>query len=67
MTRATQYRVFAEECARLAKEIANKRHRATLKEMEAAWRWFGKEAETGSAEEAEKHSELSLCLSPWKW
>jgi hypothetical protein len=67
MTRVIQYRVFTEECARLAKEITNKRHRATLKKMEAAWRWLGEEAETGSAEKAEKRSEPSLCQSPWKW
>jgi hypothetical protein len=37
METAAQYRLFAEECERLAKESGNERHRAVLKEMAKEW------------------------------
>jgi hypothetical protein len=45
MTTSTQYREFARECARLAKEVTNEEHRAALKEMEDAWTKLTEEAE----------------------
>jgi hypothetical protein len=45
MTTSTQYREFARECARLAKEATSERHRADLKEMEAAWTELAEETE----------------------
>jgi hypothetical protein len=45
MTTPTQYREFARECARLAKEVTNEQHRAVLKEMENAWTKLAEEAE----------------------
>jgi hypothetical protein len=49
MTTSTQYREFAQECARLAKEINNERHRAVLREMEAVWAQLADEAEERQA------------------
>jgi hypothetical protein len=46
MTTSTQYREFARECARLAKEVTNEQRRAALKEMEDAWTKLADEAET---------------------
>jgi hypothetical protein len=37
MTSSTQYREFAEECLRLAKQAKNEHQRKILKEMAAAW------------------------------
>ncbi len=45
MTTATQYREFAKECARLAKEMTSEQHRAALKRMEAVWLRLAEEAE----------------------
>jgi hypothetical protein len=45
MTTSTQYREFARECARLAKEVTNEEHRAALKAMEGAWTKLAEEAE----------------------
>ena|SRR5215469_2036946 len=45
MTTSTQYREFAQECARLAKQATNEQHRAALKEMEDAWAKLAEEAE----------------------
>jgi hypothetical protein len=49
MTTSTQYREFAQECARLAKETNNERHRAVLKEMEAVWAKLAEDAEERQA------------------
>jgi hypothetical protein len=38
METAAQYRLFAEECERLAKESGNERRRALLEEMAKEWR-----------------------------
>ena len=38
IARAAKYREFAQECARLAMETMNERHRVILKEMEAEMR-----------------------------
>jgi hypothetical protein len=46
MTTSTQYREFAREYARLAKETTNEQDRAALKEMEDAWTKLAEEAET---------------------
>jgi hypothetical protein len=45
MMTSTQYREFARECARLAKEVTTEGHRAALKEMEKAWTKLAEEAE----------------------
>jgi hypothetical protein len=45
MTTSTQYREFAQECARLAKQLTSEEHCAALKEMEAAWTTLAEEAE----------------------
>ena len=37
MTSSTQYREFAEECLRLAKQAKDARQRTILKEMAEAW------------------------------
>lgn len=38
METADQYRSFAEECDRLAKQAIDERHRKVLKEMAVEWR-----------------------------
>lgn len=45
MTAAAQYREFARECARLAKELTNEQHRGALKAMEDAWTKLAEQAE----------------------
>jgi hypothetical protein len=37
MTSSTQYREFAEECLRLAKQVNDEHQRKILKEMAEAW------------------------------
>lgn len=41
----TQYRVFAEECDRLAKQAMAERHRVVLKEMAKTWRELAEETD----------------------
>ena len=43
MTSSTQYREFAEECLRLAKQAKDEHHREMLKEMAEAWSELAKE------------------------
>jgi hypothetical protein len=45
MTSSTQYREFAEECVRLAKEAKDKRQQEVLKEMAKAWSKVAEEAD----------------------
>ncbi len=45
MKPATQYREFAEECDRLAKEAKIERHRQVLQEMAETWRRLAQEAD----------------------
>jgi hypothetical protein len=40
-----QYREFADECERMAKESKNEQHRSILEEMAAVWRRLADEAE----------------------
>jgi len=42
-TSITQYREFAEECLRLAKQANDERHRKILKEMAEEWSKLAKE------------------------
>jgi len=44
MTSSSQYREFAEECLRLAKQAPDEHHRKILKEMTEAWRKVAEEA-----------------------
>jgi hypothetical protein len=37
MTSSTQYREFADDCLRLAKQANDERHRKILKEMAEEW------------------------------
>lgn len=46
MHEPTEYREFAEECDRLAKEATTQRHRMVLKEMAEIWRKLAEEANT---------------------
>jgi len=41
----TQYRVFAEECDRLAKQAMAERRRVVLKEMAKTWRELAEETD----------------------
>ena len=45
MQEFTQYRRFAEECLRLAKEAATEHERKVLREMAEAWRKLAEESE----------------------
>jgi hypothetical protein len=45
MTPSTQYREFAEECLRLAKQANDERHRKILKEMAEVWSKLAEEAD----------------------
>jgi hypothetical protein len=45
MTSSTQYREFADECLRLAKQANDERHRKILKEMAEAWSKLAEEAD----------------------
>jgi hypothetical protein len=42
---SAQYREFAEECDRLAKQVTTDGHRKTLEEMAEAWRIVAAEAD----------------------
>jgi hypothetical protein len=44
MTSSSQYREFAEECLRLAKQAPDEHDRKILKEMAEAWRKVAEEA-----------------------
>jgi hypothetical protein len=50
MHKPTEYREFAEECDRLAKEATTERHRMVLKEMAETWRKLAEKADTADAE-----------------
>jgi hypothetical protein len=41
----TQYREFAEECRRLAKQVIDERHRKILREMAEVWSKLADEAD----------------------
>ena len=43
MTSSTQYRAFAEDCLRLAKQAKDEHHRKVLEEMAEAWSELAKE------------------------
>jgi hypothetical protein len=45
MTSSTQYREFADECLRLAKQATDERYRKILEEMAEAWMKVAKEAD----------------------
>ena len=45
MTPLNQYREFAEECLRLAKQANDERHRKILKEMAEVWSKLAEEAD----------------------
>jgi hypothetical protein len=45
MKTSDQYREFAEECGRLAKETNIERHRKMLEEMAAEWRRLAAEVD----------------------
>ena len=47
MQTQTQYRDFAEECDRLAKQAETERQRMVLNEMAEAWRTLAEEADRG--------------------
>jgi hypothetical protein len=45
METATEYRRFAQECRRLAREAKTERHRQIMEEMARAWDGLAKETE----------------------
>jgi hypothetical protein len=45
METSTEYRQFAQECRRLAREAKTERHRNIMEEMARAWDRLAKEAE----------------------
>jgi hypothetical protein len=45
METATEYRRFAEECRRMAREIKGERHRGILEDMAREWEKLAKEAD----------------------
>ena len=45
MKTSAEYRKFAEECRRLAREAEDEQHRATLEQMAEAWLRLAAEAE----------------------
>ncbi len=48
MMTSNQYREFAEECVRMAKEAKSERHRELLQEMAETWSTLAQEADTKS-------------------
>jgi hypothetical protein len=46
---STEYRRFAEECRRMAREAKTERHRKILEEMAQAWGTLAKEADLESS------------------
>ena len=48
MVTSTEYRRFAEECRRMAREAKTERHRQILEEMVQAWEQLAKEADLES-------------------
>jgi len=49
METSTQYRRFAQECRRLAREAKTERHRKIMEEMAQAWDMLAKEADQEDA------------------
>ena len=45
METATEYRRFAQECRRLARDAKTERHRNVMEEMAQAWDQLAKEAD----------------------
>jgi hypothetical protein len=45
METSTEYRRFAQECRRLAREAKTERHRKIMEDMAGAWDRLAKEAE----------------------
>jgi hypothetical protein len=45
METATEYRRFAQECQRLAREAMTERHRKIMEEMAQAWERLAKEVD----------------------
>jgi hypothetical protein len=45
METATEYRRFAEECRRMARETKGERHRGILEDMAREWEKLAKEAD----------------------
>jgi hypothetical protein len=45
METATEYRRFAQECRRLARDTTTERHRKIMEEMARAWEQLAKEAD----------------------
>src|ERR1700730_17295101 len=49
METSTEYRRFAQECHRLAREAKTERHRQIMEEMAQAWERLAKETDRGHA------------------
>jgi len=49
METSTEYRRFAQECDRLAREAKTERHRKIMQEMAQAWEKVAKEADPKSS------------------
>jgi hypothetical protein len=49
METSTEYRRFAQECRRLAREAKTERHRKIMEEMAQAWERLAKEADREGA------------------
>jgi hypothetical protein len=49
METSTEYRRFAQECQRLAREARTERHRQIMEEMAQAWERLAKETDGGGA------------------
>jgi hypothetical protein len=50
MRSSTQYREFAEECLRLARDANAERHRKILEEMAEAWSKLAEDDERGRSQ-----------------
>src|SRR5260370_12473016 len=66
METSSEYRRFAQECHRLAREAKTERHRKIMQEMAQAWERLAKETDgEGAHASPSRHFASAFGRSPW--
>src|SRR5260370_38146678 len=66
METSSEYRRFAQECHRLAREAKTERHRKIMQEMAQAWERLAKETDgEGAHPSPRRHFAPAFGRSPW--